>query len=145
MNTQRPQDFDAMQGKSLMEEEHSGPSILAVPPAAHGQRVLVLLRPETDSVQILAALKPLYNMDIQTFRRPKVLNSTALTDDKAPNILVLDADPSDETDLKLIEELKAGPCARIPVVVWAEGGAGAGLQFLNQLQVGLVRGIGIEH
>jgi len=123
MNTQRPQDFDAMQGKSLMEEEHSGPSILAVPPAAHGQRVLVLLRPETDSVQILAALKPLYNMDIQTFRRPKVLNSTALTDDKAPNILVLDADPSDETDLKLIQELKSGPCARIPVVVLAERGA----------------------
>src|SRR5690348_2823770 len=121
MNTQSPQDFDAMQGKSLMdEEEHATQSILAVPPAVHSQRVLVLLRPETDSVQILAALKPLYNMDIQTFRRPKVLNSTSLTDDKAPNILVLDADPSDETDLKLIQELKSGPCARIPVVLLAE-------------------------
>jgi pilus assembly protein CpaE len=116
--------FDAKQGKSLMEEDESAtPSILAVPHAAHGQRVLVLLRPDTDSVPILAALKPLYNMDIQTFRRPKVLTSTALTDGKAPNILVLDADPSDETDLKLIQELKTGPCARIPVVVLAERGA----------------------
>jgi len=41
-------------------------------PVSHTQRVLVLLRPDTDSVPILAALKPLYNMDIQTFRRPKV-------------------------------------------------------------------------
>jgi len=91
-------------------------------PVSHMQRVLVLLRPDTDSVAILAALKPLYNMDIQTFRRPKVLTSTSLDDGKAPNILVLDADPSDETDLKLIQELKAGPCARIPVVVLAERG-----------------------
>jgi pilus assembly protein CpaE len=91
-------------------------------PVGNAQRVLVLLRPDTDSVPILAALKPLYNMDIQTFRRPKVLTSTSLNDGKAPNILVLDADPSDETDLKLIQELKAGPCARIPVVVLAERG-----------------------
>lgn len=106
----------------MEEAENTVPNVLAVSPVTHAQRVLVLLRPDTDSVQILAALKPLYNMDIQTFRRPKVLNSTALTDGKAPNILVLDADPSDETDLKLIQELKSGPCARIPVVVLAERG-----------------------
>ena len=52
-------------------------------PVSHAQRVLVLLRPDTDSVPILAALKPLYNMDIQTFRRPKVLTSTSLNDGKA--------------------------------------------------------------
>ena len=103
-------------------EPSAEPAAPASPPA-HAQRVLVLLRPDTDSVQILAALKPLYNMDIQTFRRPKVLTSTALDDGRAPNILVLDADPSDETDLKLIQELKSGPCARIPVVVLAERGA----------------------
>lgn len=106
----------------MEEAENTVPSILAETPVTQGHRVLVLLRPDTDSVQILAALKPLYNMDIQTFRRPKVLNSTALSDDKAPNILVLDADPSDETDLKLIQELKNGPCAKIPVVVLAERG-----------------------
>ena len=97
-------------------------NIIPASPVIAAQRVLVLLRPETDSVPILAALKPLYNMDIQTFRRPKVLTSTSLSDGKAPQILVLDADPSDETDLKLIQELKAGPCARIPVVVLAERG-----------------------
>ena len=103
--------------------EASAAPVAPASPVANAQRVLVLLRPDTDSVQILAALKPLYNMDIQTFRRPKVLTSTALDDGRAPNILVLDADPSDETDLKLIQELKSGPCARIPVVVLAERGA----------------------
>src|SRR5438552_17902545 len=101
----------------MEESENSVPNVLAAAPVTQGHRVLVLLRPNTDSVQILAALKPLYNMDIQTFRRPKVLNSTALDDGKAPNILVLDADPSDETDLKLIQELKTGPGARIPTLV----------------------------
>src|ERR1700690_1241131 len=92
------------------------PNITVSWPATNGQRVLVLLRPNTDSMQVLAALKPLYNMDIQTFLRPKVLTSTALAGGKAPNILVLDADPSDEQDLQLIRELKSGPCAQIPVV-----------------------------
>ena len=106
----------------MEQAENSEANTAPASPVSHTQRVLVLLRPDTDSVQILAALKPLYNMDIQTFRRPKVLTSTSLNDGKAPNILVLDADPSDETDLKLIQELKSGPCARIPVVVLAERG-----------------------
>ena len=94
----------------------------AWPATGGGQRVLVLLRPNTDSMQVLAALKPLYNMDIQTFLRPKVLNSSSFGG-KAPNILVLDADPSDDADLSLIRELKEGPCSRIPVVVLADRGA----------------------
>jgi pilus assembly protein CpaE len=107
-----------------MEEfENSGPSPGPTWPGASGQRVLVLLRPETDSMQVLAALKPLYNMDIQTFLRPKVLTSATFGGGKAPNILVLDANPADEEDLTLIRELKEGPCARIPVVVLAERGA----------------------
>jgi len=115
--SEREQDLRRMEhGENF--EASSAPAL----PISHAQRVLVLLRPDTDSVPILAALKPLYNMDIQTFRRPKVLTSTSLDDGKAPNILVLDADPSDEADLKLIQELKSGPCARIPVVVLAERG-----------------------
>ncbi len=106
----------------MNEAVKTEPNVTVAWPASHGQRVLVLLQPNTDSMQVLAALKPLYNMDIQTFPRPKVLTSTALAGGKSPNILVLDADPSDEQDLQLIRDLKSGPCAQIPVVVLAERG-----------------------
>jgi hypothetical protein len=53
------------------EVEQSEPNVSVTWPATGGQRVLVLLRPNTDSMQVLAALKPLYNMDIQTFVHPR--------------------------------------------------------------------------
>jgi len=96
------------------------PEVVRIEPRADGLRVLVLLRPESDRTEILAALKPLSNMDVQTFLRPKQLTAEMVTKAKTPSVLVLDADLSSQGDLDLIRELKDGPCARIPLVVLAD-------------------------
>src|SRR5689334_23060543 len=96
------------------------PDVDRIEPRADALRVLVLLRAESDRTEILAALKPLSNMDVQTFLRPKQLTVDMLTRAKTPSVLVLDADLSSQSDLDLIREVKDGPCARIPLVVLAD-------------------------
>lgn len=76
-------------------------------PTIAGLKVLLLVRAERDSIPLLAALRPVSEIEIQVMKRSDWPLQNTFSDGKSADILVVDSDPGDKEDLSYIEALKS--------------------------------------
>ncbi|MDE2184283.1 MAG: hypothetical protein KGJ78_14780 [Alphaproteobacteria bacterium] len=72
-----------------------------------GLRVLLLVRAERDSIPLLAALRPVNEIEVQVMKRSDWPLQNTFSDGKSADLLLVDSDPGDKEDLSYIEALKS--------------------------------------
>lgn len=95
-------------------------------PKIAGLRVLLLVRAERDSIPLLAALRPVSEVEVQVLKRSDWPLQNTFSDGQSADLLLVDSDPGDREDLSYIEALKAsGDADSCRIVALAPRGSDA--------------------
>lgn len=87
----------------------------------HPKNVSVLLRSESSRVDLAAQLKPIQGIDFNLMPRPVEVTGPFGRGDKRPDVVLVEVDPTDASDIGYIRALKAGRAlGNTPIVALTE-------------------------